>query len=88
MPESSSSMGSVRLLFSIMFRAVSRIATETADGEAGPVNGQRRNNGVHTGAVGQTRVDHGRRFVDPPPDPGDDAVDDLHQVGIIFKAQL
>ena len=80
MAESSSSMGSVRVLFSIMLRAVIGIAAETPDGKAGPVDGQRGNDRVHTGAVGQARVHHGRGFIDAPPHARHDAVDDLHQV--------
>ena len=63
------------------------IAAEAANGEARAVNCQRRNDGVHTGAVRQTGVDHGRRFVHAPAHAGDDAIDDLHQVGIVFEAE-
>ena len=64
-----------------------RIAAETADGEARAVDRQRRNDGVHAGAVRQAGVHHGRRFVHAPAHPGDDAIDDLHQVGVVLEAQ-
>ena len=64
-----------------------RIAAEAADGKTGAVDGQRRNDGVHAGAVGQARIHHGRGFIHAPADARDDAVDDLHQVGVVFEAQ-
>src|SRR5205823_13746759 len=39
------------------------------------VDRERRDHGVHTGAIGQTRVDVRRRLVDPSPDLPDDLVD-------------
>ena len=70
-----------------MLRAVTGIASETADGEAGAVDGQRRNDGVDARAIGQAGVDHGRRFIDAAADARDDALDDLHQVLIVFEGQ-
>ena len=64
-----------------------RIAAEAANGKTGAVDGQRRNDGVHAGAVGQARIDHGRRFIHAPSDARDDAVDDLHQVRVVLEAQ-
>ena len=63
------------------------IAAEAADGEAGSVEGERRNDGVDAGTVLEAGVDHGRRFVDAAADAGDDAVDDLHQVLVVFERQ-
>ena len=42
----------------------------------GTPQGQRRHDGVDTGAVGQAGVHHRRRLVDPAADGGDHAVDD------------
>ena len=63
------------------------IASETADGEARAVDGQRRNDGVDAGSVGQAGVHHRRRFIDPASDARDDALDDLHQVRVVFERQ-
>ena len=87
MAESNSSMGSVRVLFSIMLRAVIGIASETADGEARSIHGQRRNDGVDTRAVGQAGIHHGRGFIHAPAHARDDAVDDLHQVRVVFETE-
>ena len=57
-----------------------RIGAEAANGHARPVQGQRRNDGVETRAVGQPGVDHRADFVDAPAHLRHDAVDDLHQV--------
>ncbi len=64
-----------------------RVAAEAANGQAGAVDGQRGNNGVHAGSVGQAGIHHRRRFVHPPSDARDDAVDDLHQMGVVLEAQ-
>ncbi len=63
------------------------LASKTADGEAGAVNGQRRNDGVDARSIGQTGVDHGRRFVDAPADARDDALNDLHEMRVVFEGQ-
>ena len=63
------------------------IAAEAADGEAGAVDGQRRNDGVDARSVGQAGIDHGRRFIDAPSHARDDALDDLHEVRIVFEGQ-
>ena len=70
-----------------MLREVTRIAAEAADGEAGAVEGERRNDGVDAGTVLQAGIDHGRRLIDAAADAGDDAVDDLHQVLVVFERQ-
>ena len=63
------------------------IAAEAADGEAGAVKRERRDNGVDAGAILQAGVHHGRRFIDAAADAGDDAVDDLHQVLVVFERE-
>ena len=63
------------------------IASETANGETRAVDGQRRNDGVDARSVGQAGVHHGRRFIHAPSDARDDALDDLHQVCIVFERQ-
>ena len=45
-----------------------RIGAETADGDARPVQRQRRNDGVETRAVGHAGVDHRAGLVHPPAD--------------------
>ena len=57
-----------------------RLASETADREAGAIDGQRRNDGVDARSVGQAGIDHRRRFIDAAADAGDDALDDLHEM--------
>ena len=64
-----------------------RVASETANRQAGTIDGQRRNDGVDAGSVGQAGIHHRRRFIDAPPDSRDDAIDDLHQVGVVFEAE-
>ena len=49
---------------------------------------ERRDDRVHARAVGQTRVDHRARLVDPPPGPGDDPVDHLEQVALGAEPHL
>ena len=54
---------------------------ELPDREERAVDGERRDDRVHTGAVGQAGVDHRRRLVDAAADVGDDLVDDAADVG-------
>ena len=62
-----------------------RVGAETADGNAGPVQRQRRNDGVETRAVQHAGVDHRAGLVHAAADLGDDAVDDLHEVVVVAK---
>src|SRR5262249_3423799 len=52
------------------------LGRKAANREQRAVHGQRRNDGVDTRAVGQTRVDHRRAVVDAAADAADDAIDD------------
>src|SRR5439155_8554201 len=60
-----------------------RVGRELPDRERRTVQGHRRYDGVDPAAVGQAGVDHRARLVDPPPDPGHDAVDDPAQVRLV-----
>ena len=64
-----------------------RIACQTPDGKAGTVDGKRRNDCIHAGAVGEPGIHHGRGFIHAPAYARDDAVDDLHQVLVVLEAQ-
>jgi len=59
------------------------IGAEPPDRQHGPIERERRDDGVDAGAVGQARVDHRARLVDAPADRADDALDDLHDVRIV-----
>ncbi len=61
------------------------VGAEAADREHGAVERQRRNDRVDTRAVGQARVDHRARLVDAAADGADDALDDLHQMPLVFE---
>ena len=64
-----------------------RVAPETADGKASAIQCERRNDRVHARAIGQAGIDHGRRFIDAPAHAGDNALDDLHEVLVVFERQ-
>ena len=64
-----------------------RITTETTNREARAIDGKGRNDGVDAGAVLQSGIDHGRGFVHPASDAGNDAIDDLHQVSVILERE-
>ncbi len=59
------------------------VRRKLADRQAGTAHGQRRDDGVHAGAVGKPGVDQRLALVDPSADLGDDALDDRlgHLVG-------
>src|SRR5204862_1990318 len=63
------------------------VAAEAPDRETRTINGQRRNNGVYTGAVRQTSIHHGRRLIHAPAHARDDAINNLHEVLIVFEAE-
>ena len=56
---------------------------ELADGQLGAVEGERRDDGVDTGAVGKSRVDHRAGLVHTPADLADDLVDRATQVRLV-----
>src|SRR5262249_36164695 len=58
------------------------------DRQYGSVQRQRRDDRVHARAVGQTRVDHGRGFVDAAADCRNDAIDDVEQMLIVVEAHF
>ena len=57
-----------------------RVGGELADGEHAAVEGDRRDDRVDAGAVGQAGVDHRAGLVDAAADPADDLVDGAAQV--------
>ncbi len=65
-----------------------RVVVELPDRQVRPVDGQRRNDGVHPGPVGQPGVHHGRRVVDPAPHGGHDPVDDLEEVPVVVEPDV
>src|SRR5580658_2525933 len=64
-----------------------RVAPETPDGKTSAVQGKGRNNGVYARAIGQAGVDHGRRLIHTTAHARDDALDDLHEVLVVFEGQ-
>ena len=60
---------------------------KAADGEAGTINGQRGNDRVHTRAIGQAGVHHGRRLIHAAAYSRHYAINDLHEMPVIFEAQ-
>ena len=63
------------------------LASETANGETGTIERERRNDGVDTRSVSEAGIHHRRRFVHATAHPRDDALDDLHQVDVVFEGQ-
>ena len=64
-----------------------RVHRKTADGDDRPVDGQRGDDGVDARAVRQAGVHHRRRLVDAPAHPGDDPVENRHQVPVVEKTR-
>src|SRR5256714_6002526 len=62
------------------------VLLEFADGERGPVDRQRRYDGVDARAVGEARVADRRGFVDAAGDLADDALADVEQLLVVAKA--
>ena len=62
-----------------------RTRPETANGQGRPVERQWWNDGIDTGAIGQPRIDHGRRLIHSAAHARYDAVDDLQQVAVVAK---
>src|ERR1700722_5381897 len=67
---------------------VEALAAESANRERRSIERQRWNDGVDSRAVGQARIDHRRRFVDPASDLRHDPIDDQHQVLIVLELDL
>jgi hypothetical protein len=61
------------------------IGAEAADREQRAVEGERRDDGVHTRTIGQAGVDHRARFVDAAADRTHDALDDAQQVLVVLE---
>ena len=49
------------------------------------VNRQGRNDHIDAGSVGESGVNHGRRFVHAPSDRRNNLIDDAHQVRVILE---
>ena len=62
------------------------VLLELADGERRPVDRQRRRDHVDAAAVGEARVADRARLVDAAADLADDALADVHQLGVVGKA--
>src|ERR1022692_1983896 len=62
------------------------VAAEAADTEAGAIERQGRNDGVHPRAVLEARVHNGLGLIDAPAHLRDDLFDDVEQVGIVLEA--
>ena len=65
-----------------------RAGAEAADGQRGPVERQRRNDGVDARAVGQAGIDHRRGLVHSAAHARDDAVDDLQQMAVVAEGRI
>ena len=61
---------------------------ETTNRHVRAINGQRRDDHVHTGAIGQAGIHHRRRFIDTTADRRNNLVNDVHQVRIILEHDL
>ena len=64
-----------------------RIAPESPNREYWTIQSERRDDGIYTGAIGQARVHHGRTFVYTAAYARNNAVDDLHQMLVVFEAE-
>ena len=65
-----------------------RVGGELADGQQGPVHGQRRDDGVHAAAVGEAGVHHRAGLVDATADAGHDLVDGAPQVRLVGEVAV
>src|SRR5439155_9315699 len=62
-----------------------RNVSEAADGEMWTVYCEGRNDCVYTGTVRQACIDHGGRFVDAASHVGDNLLNDVHQMSVVFE---
>ena len=67
---------------------VDRRLGEFADGHKRPIDRQRRNDRVHATAVGETRIDHRLRLVDPAPHGRHDLVDDAQEMARVLELDV
>ena len=58
---------------------------KSADAELCTVDCQWRDDGIDARAVRQAGINHRRAFIDPPSRVANDALDDMHQMGVIAK---
>ena len=61
---------------------------ELTDGERGAVDGQRRGDDVDARAIGQAGVADRRALIDATADLADDALADVHQMGVVAEADI
>ena len=86
-PLRNSSMGGVNAWNPQQISGTQRRRAEAPDGENRPIDRQRRNDAVDTGAVRQTRIHHRRGLVDASPDRGDDFVDDVQKMLVVLEGE-
>ena len=65
-----------------------QLARELSDRQRRTVHRQRRDDRVDARAVGQARVDHGRRVVEAAADRPQDLVDDVQDVGVVAERRV
>ena len=61
---------------------------ELPDGQGRPVQRERRRDDVDAAAIGQAGVADGRAFIHPSADLTDDALTDVHQLGVVAEADI
>src|SRR6202022_2652193 len=62
-----------------------RILGELPDGEHGAVDGERPDDGVHAGAVGEARVGERRALVDAAADRPHDELDHIEELVLVLE---
>jgi hypothetical protein len=62
------------------------VAAEAADGECGAIEGEGGDDGVDAGAVEEAGVDDGLGLIDAAANLGDDLLDDVEEVAVVFEA--
>src|SRR5829696_662059 len=65
-----------------------RVARELPDRERRALEGEWRDDCVHSAAVRQARVDHRGRLIHAAPDLGDDLVDDPEEVSVVGEGRV
>src|SRR5581483_2852137 len=69
-------------------RGLQGIASEAANREQRAVYSERRYHRINARSVGKPGIYHRRGFVNAPPDAGDHALYDAHEVSVIFKLDV